>query len=62
MKKSLIIIVLALLQCACATQDPAQNTATSLLSFDAISAQITVSYEQTEATEDLSQTLALNAE
>jgi hypothetical protein len=60
MKKSLIIIVLALLQCACATQGPAQDTGTSLLSFDAISAEITVSYEQAEAAADLSQSVALN--
>jgi len=60
MKNSLIILVLALLQCACATQEPVQNTRTSLLSFDAISAEITVAYESTEAADDLSQTLAVN--
>ncbi len=62
MKKSIIIIVLALLQCACATQEPMQYTATSLLSFDAISAEITVSYEQAEAADKLLQTLAMNHE
>ena len=62
MKNSLIIIVLALLQCACATQEPVQNTSTSLLSFDAISAEITVAYESTEAADDLSQTVAVNIE
>ena len=60
MKNSLFIIVLALLQCACATQEPVQNTRTSLLSFDAISAEITVAYESTEAADDLSQALAAN--
>ena len=60
MKNSLIIIVLTLLQCACSTQEPVQNTRTSLLSFDAISAEITVAYESTEAADDLSQTLAVN--
>jgi hypothetical protein len=60
MKNSLIIIVLTLLQCACATQEPVQNTSTSLLSFDAISAEITVTYESTETADDLSQTLAMN--
>ena len=62
MKNSLIIIVLALLQYACATQEPVQNTSTSLLSFDAISAEITVAYESTEAADDLSQTVAVNIE
>jgi hypothetical protein len=60
MKKFLIIIVLTLLQCACATQDPAPYSGSSLLSFDAIGAEITVSYEQAEAAADLSQSVALN--
>ena len=60
MKKSLIIFMLPLLLGACAAQEPMQDTATSLLSFDAISAEITVSYEQTEAADELSQTVALN--
>ena len=60
MKNSLIIIVLTLLQCACATQEPVQNTRNSLLSFDAISAEITVAYETREAADDLSQALAAN--
>jgi len=60
MNNSLIIIVLTLLQCACATQEPVQNSSTSLLSFDAISAEITVAYESMEAADDLSQTLAVN--
>jgi len=59
MKKSLIILALSLLQCACATQDPVPHGRTSLLSFEAISAEITVSYEQTEALDDLSETVAL---
>jgi len=59
MKNSLIILVLALMQCACATQEPVQNTSTSLLSFDAISAEITIAYESTEAADDLSQAVAM---
>ena len=62
MKKSLIILTLTLLQGACATQEPVQNTANSLLSFEAISAEITVSYEKVEAADDLSRTVALNIE
>ena len=60
MKKSLIILVLALLQCACATHEAAPGNGSSLLSFEAISAEITVSYEQAETTADLSQTVARN--
>ncbi len=60
MKNSLIIIVLTLLQCACATQEPVTDSSTSLLSFDAISAEITVAYENTETADDLSQTVAMN--
>jgi hypothetical protein len=60
MKKSLIIIALTLLQTACATQEPVQGLSASLLSFEAISAEITVAYESTEATDDLSQTVAMN--
>jgi len=60
MNNSLIIIVLTLLQCACATQEPVQNSSTSLLSFDAISAEITVASESMEAADDLSQPLAGN--
>ncbi len=62
MKKSLIILALTLLQCACATQEAVPGGGHSLLSFEAISAEITVSFEQTEAAADLSQTVALNAE
>ncbi len=60
MNKSLIIIALTLLQCACATQEPVQGSSASLLSFEAISAEITVAYESTEGTDDLSQTVAMN--
>ncbi len=59
MNKSLIIIALTLLQCACATQEPVQGNSASLLSFEAISAEITVAYESTEGTDDLSQTVAM---
>ncbi len=60
MKKSLIILALSLLQCACATREAAPGSGNSLLSFEAISAEITVSYEQTETAANLSQTVALN--
>ena len=59
MNKSLIIIALTLLQCACATQEPVQGSSASLLSFEAISAEITVAYESTEDTDDLAQTVAM---
>ncbi|MCH8072571.1 MAG: hypothetical protein IIA09_11520 [Proteobacteria bacterium] len=62
MKKSLIIFTLTLLQGACATQEPASSTANALLSFEAISAEITISYEKAEAADDLSRTVALNIE
>ncbi len=62
MKKSLIILTLTLLQGACATQEPVQDSSASLLSFEAISAEITVAYESTEGTDDLSQTVAMNRE
>ena len=60
MKKSLIILMLTLLQCACATQDTVSGSVDKLLSFEAISAEITVSYEQAKAAANLSQTVALN--
>ncbi len=62
MKKSLIILALSLLQCACATREAAPGSGNSLLSFEAISAEITVSYGQTETAADLSQTLARNTD
>jgi len=62
MKKSLIILALSLLQCACATREAAPGSGNSLLSFEAINAEITVSYGQTETAADLPQTLALNIE
>jgi hypothetical protein len=61
-KKSLIILALSLLQCACATHEAVAHGSASLLSFEAISAEITVSYVETEAADDLSQTLALNTD
>ncbi len=62
MKKSLIIIVLTLLQCACADQEPVPGSSASLLGFETISAEITVAYESTEGADDLSQTVAMNHE
>ncbi len=62
MNKSLFIIALTLLQCACATQEPVPGSSASLLDFEAISAEITVAYERTEGADDLSQTLAMNHE
>jgi hypothetical protein len=60
--KSLFIIALTLLQCACATQEPVPASSASLSGFEAISAEITVSYEQAEAADERSQTLAMNHE
>ena len=64
MKKSLIILTLAILQCACATQVDTRTAAPSLLSFAAISAEITIDYRESDAifdsTDDLSQAVALN--
>ena len=45
MNKSLIVIALAALQCACATQDAVPQTSNSLLSFTEIAAEITVGFE-----------------
>ncbi len=60
MNKSLFIIALTLLQCACATQEPVSASSASLPGFEAISAEITVAYESTDGADDLSQTLAMN--
>ena len=62
MNKSIIFLALCLLQCACAMQEAVPASSNSLLSYEAISAQITVSYEQAEAADELSQTVALNIE
>ncbi len=48
MKKCIIIIVLAFLQCACASSRGVAGKSASMLSFDAISAEITVGYENLE--------------
>jgi len=61
-KKSLIILTLAILQCACATQVDTRTAATSLLSFEAISAEITVDYQKAEPADNLSETVAANVE
>ncbi len=62
MKKPLIILTLAILQCACATQVDSQRSAKSMPGFDAFSAEISVDYEKTDAADDLSQTVTLNNE
>lgn len=62
MKKFIIIIVLAILQCACATSDGIAGRSGSMLSFDAIGAEITVAYENLEEQQDASQTVAMNLE
>lgn len=59
MKKSLIALTLALLQCACASQDPIPSENNLLLSFEEIGAEITVSHEKTESDKRVSQTAAL---
>ncbi len=60
MKKSLIIIALTLLQCACATQEPMPSAGTSSLGFDAISAEIAVGYEKLDGADNLSQAVSVN--
>ncbi len=62
MKKYIIIIVLSLFQCACATSQGVSAGNAALLSFDAISAEITVSYEHLEELHDPSGTVAMNLE
>jgi hypothetical protein len=54
--------MLSLLQWACATQDAVSGGGDQLLSFEAISAEITVTYEEAAEAADLSQTVALNIE
>lgn len=60
MDKSLLIIVLAVLQSACAT--PASNTGSGrdLLTFKQIASEISVQYEELDADTDLSRTTAWN--
>jgi len=60
MKKSLIILTLAILQCACAIQVDMQPAAKSMPGFDAISAEISVDYEKFDSAHDLAQTVALS--
>lgn len=60
MKKSLIIIALALFECACAAHPGTPGPSASLLSFDAISNEITVSYEEVQAPDELSEVVASN--
>jgi hypothetical protein len=62
MKKSLIILTLAIIQCACATRVDTQLAANSMLSFNAISAEISVDYEKTNSADALSETVAANTE
>lgn len=62
MKKSIIIIVLALLQCACAGSPGLPAASPALLGFAAISAEITVSYESLDPQYDASQAVAMNLE
>lgn len=60
MKKFFIIIILSLLQCACATSRGVPAQSASMLSFDAISAEITVGYENLSEQHEPSQTVAMN--
>ncbi len=60
MKKLLIIISLTLLQCACATSQGIPAQGASMLSFDAISAEITVGYENLEEQHDPALAVAMN--
>lgn len=60
MKKSFIILTLAILLCACATQEPMPSAGAPMLSFDALSAEIVVGYEKLDPADDLSQTVSMN--
>ncbi len=64
MKKFIIIIILAVIQCACASSPgslPASPSAsTSMLSFDAIGAEITVDYQNLEAQDEPPVAVAMN--
>ena len=60
MKKSLLIILLALSLGACATPAPVTISNSSLLTFEQIAAEITVGYEELEPVEGLDDTVAMN--
>lgn len=60
MKKLFIIIILAVIQCACASSPGSLPGSTSLLSFDAIGAEITVGYENLEAPDEPLAVVAMN--
>ena len=62
MKKLIFIIILAVLQCACATPEGITGKRVSMLSFDAISAEITVAHEILEEQDDPSRAVAMNHE
>lgn len=49
MKKSIFIILLAMVQGACATQQPFEAGSHSLLSFAQLATEITVGYEEIDA-------------
>ena len=61
MKKLLIISTLALIPCACAMQ-PAPDLPPSLLSFEALGSEISVSYEPLDETAELYLAVAANVE
>lgn len=62
MKKFIIIIVLAFLQSACATSPGVTGVSATMLSFDAIGAEISVAYESLEEPIEPSQTVAMHIE
>ena len=60
MNKSLLIIVLALLQGACATTGPEADGGHDLLTFEQIAGEISVHHEVLNSDTDLSRTTARN--
>lgn len=60
MNKSLLIIVLAILQGACATPVAGRQATGKLLTFEQIADEIIVEYQSLEAATDLSLTTARN--
>jgi len=60
MNKPLLIIVIALLQGACATTTTGTQSGGDLLSFKQIAGEISIQYETLEPDSDISRTTAQN--
>lgn len=52
MKKSLFIIALAAMQCACSNQPAVPANVSSLVSFEQIGSEITVAYHKIDANDE----------